>query len=122
MQATFKKLLVVFTLFLCIPYNASATTYASRLGSKIGYGLMNSVTGIAELPKTVMVTSKTDGIGYAVTAGVVTGLFHTIGRTLSGASDLATFFVPTKPIVQPSFVWESWNKETTYRKTWELLP
>ncbi|GAB6142393.1 hypothetical protein JCM14076_31220 [Methylosoma difficile] len=122
MQTTFKKLLIALTLCLCVPHTASATTYASRLGSKIGYGIMNSATGIGELPKTVMVTSKTDGVAYAATAGVVTGLFHTIGRTLSGAADLATFFIPTKPIVQPGFVWQDWKKETTYRKTWELLP
>lgn len=122
MQATLKKMLTVFAFMMLLPYNASATSYASRLGSKIGYGIMNSVTGIAEIPKTVMATSKTDGIGYAATGGVVTGLFHMVGRTLSGASDLATFFIPTKPIVQPSFVWENWKQETSYRKTWELLP
>ncbi len=122
MPALSKQLLLVFVLFISVSYTASATTYISRLGTKIGYGVINAATGIAEIPKTVMVTKKTDGVGYAATAGFVTGLFHMVGRTLSGAGDLVTFFIPTKPIVQPGFVWENWGQETSYRKTWELLP
>lgn len=101
---------------------AAASSYISRMGSKLGNGITNAVTGIVEVPKTIMATNRTDGPAYAATAGVVTGLFNMIGRTLLGAGDVVTFMIPTKPIPQPDFVWQNFKQETTYRKTWELLP
>ena len=122
MKQALKTLLILFTLFSICPHAATATTYPARMGTKLGNGIANAVTGIAEIPKTIMVTNRSNGPAYAATAGFITGLFNMVGRTLSGALDMATFMIPTKPIVQPDFIWESFNKETTYRKTWELLP
>ena len=122
MKQTLKTLLILFSLFFLTPYVATASTYPARMGLKLGNGLANVVTGVAEIPKTIMVSNRAHGAAYAASAGFVTGLFNMLGRTLSGALDIATFMIPTKPIVQPDFIWQNFNKETTYRKTWELLP
>lgn len=122
MKQPLKTLLILFSLFFLTPYVATASTYPARMGLKLGNGLANAVTGVAEIPKTIMVSNRAHGAGYAASAGFVTGLFNMLGRTLSGALDIATFMIPTKPIVQPDFIWQNFNKETTYRKTWELLP
>ena len=122
MKQTLKTLLILFTLFFFTPYTATASTYPARMGLKLGNGIANAVTGVAEIPKTIMVSNRAHGAAYAASAGFMSGLFNMLGRTLSGALDIATFMIPTKPIVQPDFIWQNFNKETTYRKTWELLP
>jgi putative exosortase-associated protein (TIGR04073 family) len=80
------------------------------------------VTGIAEIPKNIIIASHNEGPAYAATAGVMTGFLHMLGRTLCGVTDLVTFMIPTKPIVRPNYVWQSFNKETTYSGNWEMLP
>ncbi len=122
MKQMFNRFMILALLCFFTPYVATASTYPARMGQKLGNGLANAVTGIGEIPKSIMVTNHAHGPAYAASAGFMIGLFNMLGRTLSGAGDIATFFIPTKPIVQPDFIWEKFNKETTYRKTWELLP
>lgn len=114
MKNLFRLLLVAFVLFTFSPQMAMAYTYPTKVGEKIGSGLANVVTGVAEIPKTMMVTSKREGVAYGVTAGFFTGIVHMVGRTLTGAVDIATFFVPTTPIVRPPYIWEDFDRETTY--------
>ena len=122
MKQTLKTLLVLFTLCFFTPYTASASSYPEKLGTKLGNGITNAVTGIAEIPKTIMITNRTNGPAYAATAGFMTGLIQMLGRTGCGVLDLVTFMVPTKPIVQPNFVWQNFKQETSYNGKWELLP
>ena len=122
MKQTLKTLLILFALFFFTPYVAMASTYPARMGLKLGNGIANVVTGVGEIPKTIMVSNRAHGPAYAASAGLMTGLFNMMGRTLSGALDIATFMIPTKPIVQPDFIWEKFNTETSYRKNWEFLP
>ncbi len=121
MKQTIKMLLLVGVCFLMTSYEASASTYPSKLGVKLGNGVVNMVTGLGELPKNIILANRAEGAGYAATAGVMTGLLHTLGRTFCGATDLLTFMVPTKPMVKPNFIWQGFNKETTYGGTWQLL-
>ncbi|MDO9106023.1 MAG: exosortase system-associated protein, TIGR04073 family [Methylovulum sp.] len=120
MKQLLKTVLIVSTLFFSISYDATASSYPARLGAKLGNGIANAATGIVEIPKTIMVANQAHGPAYAATAGLVTGLVHMMGRTLSGAYDLVTFMIPTKPIVTPDYVWEDFDKETSYRSTWQL--
>jgi putative exosortase-associated protein (TIGR04073 family) len=122
MKPLLKTLLILVTLFSFTPYTATASSYPEKLGTKLGNGLSNAVTGIAEIPKTIMITNRTNGPAYAATAGFMTGLVQMLGRTGCGVLDLVTFMIPTKPIVQPGFVWQNFNKETTYTSKWEMLP
>jgi putative exosortase-associated protein (TIGR04073 family) len=114
MNNIFRLLLVTFVLFTLSPQMVMAYTYPTKVGEKLGNGLANVVTGVAEIPKTMIVTSKREGVAYGMTAGFFTGIVHMVGRTLTGAVDIATFFVPTTPIVRPPYIWEDFDRETTY--------
>lgn len=120
MNQLLKTVLIISALFFVTSYDAAASTYPARVGAKLGNALVNTTTGIVEIPKTIMVTNRTEGPAYAATAGLITGIVHMMGRTLSGAYDLVTFMIPTKPIVTPDYVWQDFDKETSYRSTWQL--
>ncbi len=121
MKQIIKIFLLVATLLAITPFAANASSYPAKMGVKLGNGIVNAVTGIGEIPKNIMIANRTEGPAYAATAGVMTGFLHMMGRTLCGAADLATFFIPTKPIVQPNFIWQGFKKETTYGGNWEML-
>ncbi len=121
MKQIIKMLMLVGAFFLMTPYAASASTYPAKLGVKLGNGVVNMVTGLGEVPKNIILANRAEGPGYAATAGVMTGFLHGLGRTFCGAVDLMTFMIPTKPMVRPNFIWQSFNKETTYGGNWELL-
>jgi hypothetical protein len=50
-----------------------------------------------------------------MTVGMVKGVMHMTGRTLIGALNVATFLLPTDPWVDPQYVWEDFETETSYR-------
>lgn len=119
MAKSIKSILVIFALFFFLPNMAMATDYPIKVGEKLANGVANAVTGVVEIPKTMMVTGRNKGATYGMTAGFFIGLVHTIGRSLSGALDIATFLVPTTPIVNPAYIWDDFNRETTYT-TWRM--
>jgi len=117
-----KKIIPIFVLFAAItffPTSAFAHNYATKVGEKLGNGIANAVTGFVEIPKTMMITGRRHGATYGMTAGLFTGLFHSVGRSLAGALDIATFMVPTTPIVQPNYIWDNFDRETTYTE-WRM--
>jgi putative exosortase-associated protein (TIGR04073 family) len=114
MKQMSKKLLLLSALCLMMPYGAMAESYPSKVVAKLGNGIVNVATGIVEIPKTMLVTSAKKGPLYGMTAGFLTGVFHMTGRTVLGATDVATFLVPTKPVIQPKYVWKNFNRETRY--------
>lgn len=116
---TFRLSLALVILCLLFPLNAQASDYPAKIGEKLGNGVANVVTGVAEIPKTMMVTGQKKGTTYGMTAGFFIGIVHMLGRTLSGAVDIATFLVPTTPIVNPPYIWDDFNKETTY-SAWRM--
>ena len=120
LMKTFKSLLIIFVLFFFVPYVAMAQSYPTKIGEKLGNGIVNVVTGVAEIPKTVMITNRSKGPAYAATAGFMTGIVHMLGRTLFGAVDLVTFMVPTRPLVNPDYIWYNFNRETSYDLNWQL--
>lgn len=112
-----KKLQVLFVLLLMalsISGTAVASQYPDKVVEKLGNGLANAVTGVGEIPKTVTIISRRDGIVQGMTIGFLTGIVNTVGRTLSGAFDIATFLIPTTPFVKPAFIWDDFNRETTF--------
>lgn len=110
----------VFLILFCIPPKTAmaqrdmSQSYPVAASEKLVNGVTNAVTGIIELPKTVILTSRRDGVAYGLTIGLVTGIMHTIGRTVFGALDAVTFFIPTQPTVRPHYIWQDFNKETIY--------
>lgn len=114
MSNIFRLLLVVFALFCLLPQMAMAQPYSAKVGEKLGNGIANVVTGFVEIPKTMIVMSNREGVAYGMTAGFFTGIVHMVGRTLTGAVDIATFIVPTTPVVRPPYIWDDFKRETTY--------
>ncbi|MGG7055558.1 exosortase system-associated protein, TIGR04073 family [Nitrosomonas sp. ANs5] len=88
--------------------------YPAMASGKLVNGIANTATGFVELPKTMIITTQREGVVYGLTVGLVTGLMHTIGRTLFGALDAVTFLIPTEPTVRPHYIWQDFDQETTY--------
>jgi len=107
-------ILFLLSAVFCLSNNALAHNYPTKVGEKLGNGIANAVTGFVEIPKTMMVTGRRHGATYGMTAGLFTGVFHAVGRSLTGALDIATFPVPTTPITRPPYIWDNFDRETTY--------
>ena len=114
MKKLFKSLLVVSVLFFFSSQVAMAQSYPFASGEKFVGGLTNVVTGIAELPKNMIIATEENGLPYGMTVGFATGIMHTVGRTLVGALDLVTFMIPTGSSVAPLYIWDNFHSETVY--------
>ncbi|MCE7915812.1 MAG: exosortase system-associated protein, TIGR04073 family [Nitrosomonas sp. PRO4] len=108
------SLVVSFLLFFSSSQAVASDSYFGNASEKFVSGIANAVTGVIELPKNIILTSKNEGPLYGVTVGTAMGVMHSIGRTLVGVLDAATFFIPTKPSVNPPFIWQDFSRETTY--------
>jgi putative exosortase-associated protein (TIGR04073 family) len=120
MKKMFRSLLILSALFLFSPQAVMADNYPAKAGGKLVNGIANVATGIVEIPKTIAIISRSEGVAYGATAGIMMGIMQMVGRTLHGALDVATFMVPTKPLVTPDYVWKDFNKETTYSSDLQL--
>ncbi|MFA6162415.1 MAG: exosortase system-associated protein, TIGR04073 family [Methylobacter sp.] len=120
MKKIFKMLLILSALFFATPYTAMAEGYPAKVGEKLGTGIVNVVTGVVEIPKTIMVTNRAHDPAYAATAGFMTGIVHMLGRTLCGAVDLVTFMIPTQPLIKPDYIWKNFDRETSYNMNWQM--
>jgi putative exosortase-associated protein (TIGR04073 family) len=115
MKRIFKSLLLLSSLLLFTPQVAMAESYRIDAGEKLLSGIANVATGVVELPKTIIVTSQRENVFYGMTVGMVKGIMHMAGRTLIGALNVATFPLPTDPWVDPQYIWEDFETETSYR-------
>ena len=109
------KLSLLLSIFFLFSSQAVASdSYFGNSSEKFVSGIANAVTGWVELPKNVILTGQKEGPVYGATIGVAMGIMHTVGRSLVGVLDAATFFIPTKPSVNPPFIWQDFSKETSY--------
>lgn len=99
---------------LAVSSPAMAGDYANEAGSKFSRGLANAATGWGEIPKNIALETNDSNVLVGLTYGTVKGVFHTVGRTMVGALELGTFFIPNDEVVQSTYVWEDTNEETTY--------
>ena len=97
----------------------SGISYPARIAGKFGIGLINTVTGIVEIPKSMMVESASEGIGMGMSLGFVKGMTNMMGRTLTGMLDVVSFPIPTKPMITPAVVFQDFDQATTYASGWE---
>ncbi|MDX8392148.1 MAG: exosortase system-associated protein, TIGR04073 family [Mariprofundaceae bacterium] len=93
---------------------AMANDYGNQVVDKFSRGAANTLTGWVELPKNIVNTSTKDNIGLGLTIGLLKGVVHSVGRTVVGAVELVTFFIPNNQIVQPKYVWKTFDKDTNY--------
>jgi putative exosortase-associated protein (TIGR04073 family) len=115
MKKVFKSLLMLSALFFSWPHAAIADSYIEKAGGKLGNGFVNAVSGLAEIPKTILIISRSEGPIYGATVGLMAGILHTVGRTLYGTLDMATFMIPTKPLVDPDYIWNDFDRLTNYK-------
>ena len=120
MKNMLQSLLILSALLFISPQAAMAHDYVEGVGDKLAHGLANTVTGIGELPKNIIIETNQNGPAYGIPVGFLTGILHGVGRTLTGAVDLVTFIIPTKPIIYPDFIWNDWDKKTHYIPDWKL--
>lgn len=97
-----------------VAQTASTDSYFSSASEKLVSGAANAVTGWMELPKNIILTSQKEGPIYGATIGLGMGVMHSVGRSLVGVLDAATFFIPTKPSVNPPYVWQDFSRESSY--------
>ncbi|GDX59662.1 hypothetical protein LBMAG31_05380 [Nitrosomonadaceae bacterium] len=117
MKKIIKSLLIVSSLIFLTPsVHAHDASYVTHVGNKLGYGIANIATGWVEVPKNIMIVGQRDGVVAGAITGVFTGVFQMVGRTAYGIMETATFLIPTHPIVKPGYIWDNFDKETSYHK------
>jgi hypothetical protein len=112
--------------------------YVRQVGDKALNGFANVVTGPLELPKSIInqvnynysggnnysynnTFTPDDNIVYGVIGGVISGALNATGRIMTGVTDLVTAPLPTKPIVQPRYVWDDFDKTNSYGQVFRLV-
>jgi len=114
MYKTGITLAVAAAAVLAVSSPVMAGDYANGAGSKFTRGLANAATGWGEIPKNIALESNKSNALVGITYGTLKGVGHTVGRTVVGALELGTFFIPSDEVVQSTYVWEDTNEETTY--------
>ncbi len=72
-------------------YASGAEELFSGMGKKLVRGAVNTVTGWVEIPAQVYYGYKNDSFGGAF-VGIISGIWHGVGRTISGAGDVVGFW------------------------------
>jgi putative exosortase-associated protein (TIGR04073 family) len=94
-------LLVIILQLLTIPL------YAQEYNAlrKLSRGLVNSSLAVLELGRQVIKVTEAEGQVAGLFLGSLKGLVFTLGRTVIGMYELATFLVPSyMPVVEPEFI------------------
>jgi putative exosortase-associated protein (TIGR04073 family) len=92
------------------PESSAPQEVVDGISTKLARGVSNMALGWLELPKQIYLTYKEDGIAKGVFIGPLKGVGMTLVRTVSGAGETATFFIPYPgfydPYFDPPYVWE----------------
>jgi putative exosortase-associated protein (TIGR04073 family) len=98
-------------------------SYGTLVGDKALNGFANMTTAPLEIPKSIInYTNEPDSnIVYGVFGGIISGALNATGRVMTGFTDLITFPLPTKPIVQPRYVWDDFDKTNSYGQVFRLV-
>ena len=81
-----------------------------KSATKLGRGIANFTTGLAEVPKQIYLVGRNEGWAAGALRGPIDGFGMFIARTLAGAYEVVTFPLPIppqyQPMLQPDFVWQ----------------
>lgn len=109
--------LLLLAALLIVPISAFAEPQpemiTEKMAVKLSRGVANTFTGVAELPKQIILTGRDMGaLGYVV-IGPLKGLGMTFYRTFIGLTETVFFLVPQPgyydPMLSPVYVWEGWE-------------
>lgn len=108
--------LMLIGLFTALPAQAEPAdeSYGEIFGRKLLSGLANITTGVAEIPKNIIIVNNQSNFAYGFVGGTFKGLLNMAGRMGVGVIDLVSSPIPTYPIVYPNYVWDDFYAETTY--------
>jgi putative exosortase-associated protein (TIGR04073 family) len=97
--------------------------YLRQVGQKALNGFTNMTTAPLEIPKNIInIANEPDSnVFYGVFGGIIRGSLDTAGRILNGANDLVTAPLPTKPVVDPYYVWDDFDKTNSYGQFYRLV-
>jgi putative exosortase-associated protein (TIGR04073 family) len=108
-----RKLALIIVGAIIISSLVAYPCFAQGPMRKLGRGLLNTITGLVEIPKEVILTSKKDSLLKGLTWGWVKGIGTGLLRTASGVYETVTFPIPApadyEPMVKPEFVFEEWE-------------
>ncbi len=94
--------------------NDNDENYNERVKTKALSGLANIGASFLEIPKNVINISNDTNVVWGVVGGAPYGGLIMAGRIVSGIADLVTCFIPTTPITTPVYVWDDFDKNTTF--------
>ncbi len=96
--------------------NTSDMRYQRSPLNKLGRGMINTITCLAELPAGIYRVSKEKGEIIGVTLGFAEGMVTSFLRGASGLFDVVTCVIPPydKPLMQPEYALDSFDK--SYQK------
>ncbi len=101
--------------------------YVRQVGDKALLGAANLASAPLEIPKNIINVynypeNYQDGnIIYGAVGGVIKGTFEAAGRIFTGAFDLVTAPLPTKPVIQPKYIWDDFDKTNSYGPIFRLV-
>lgn len=86
-------------------------------------GATNILGGWLEMPKNMVnVTNKSDFILYGLFGGIFKGAMDTVGRTGGGLLDLLACPFNVEPVIQPGYIWNDFQKDTSYGRVFYPRP
>ena len=78
--------------------------YTDQISEKLGRGIVNIALSPVEITRNVEAEVDKDQPQAAATTGVLKGVFRMVKRIFVGTFEIATFYVPSKPIMKPEYV------------------
>jgi putative exosortase-associated protein (TIGR04073 family) len=113
MKREFTKITVIIVVSVFISGLFVCDAFAQSPVRKLGRGLANAVTGMLELPQSIVDVSEEEGALAAVTYGVAKGIAMSFVRMTVGVYEVVTFPIPLPfdyaPIVEPEFMMDDEN-------------
>lgn len=95
-------------------------SYAEKVEKKTVNGFTNIATAALEVPKNIINTTNDSNLIYGFTGGLFKGVVHMLGRMTAGFVDVITLPLPTRPISEPTYIWENFDIETSYNPVFRL--
>jgi len=88
------KRMILTAAVLALTAPAIAIAGDNNAGEKLAHGIGDTATGWVEAPKEMVEESNRTNPAVGVTKGAVAGTVKAVGKTVKGAAETATFFVP----------------------------
>ncbi len=101
--------------------------YVRQVGDKALLGAANLASAPLEIPKNIInvynypENYQDANLIYGVVGGVIKGTFDAAGRIFTGAFDVVTAPLPTKPVIQPKYIWDDFDKSNSYGQIFRLV-